>query len=62
MFEILKALLAVQKACADHGTSLRWSVESDEFGPMLRGEISLTDADQKFVEQMQELLAPVEES
>ena len=60
MFEILKALLEVQKACRQHGTSLRWEIRDDGYGLVLQAEIPVTEADQKFVQDMQRMFEEVE--
>ena len=59
MFEILKALLALQDACKAHDTTLTWDVYAMPGGDVrLRAEVPVTDEDQLFVEQMRQMLAP----
>lgn len=59
MFEILKALLALQDACKEHGTTLNWSVYALPGGEVkLRAEVPVTEEDQLFVEQMRQMLSP----
>ena len=60
MFEILKALLAVQEACRNHHTSLRWEIADTGHGLVLQAEIPVTEDDQRFVQDMQRMFEEVE--
>ncbi len=61
MFEIMKALMALQEACKAHGTSLRWYLQEDEPDfPALMAEIPLTADDVRFVQDMQRMFEPKE--
>ena len=61
MFEILRALITLQEACQKHGTSLRWDVyDNPGFGLAVKAEIPITEEDQKFIEDMRQLVGPVE--
>lgn len=60
MFEILKALLALQEACEAHGTVLRWDVYALPGGEVkLQAEVPVTEDDQRFVQDMRTMLGPV---
>jgi hypothetical protein len=59
MFEILKALLAMQDAAQEHGAGFWWNLAPENgVGPVLKIEVALTADDVEFVEQMRQLVGP----
>ena len=61
MFEILKALLAIARTPATRLAVLTWDVYALPGGDVrLRAEVPVTEDDQLFVEQMRQMLAPVD--
>jgi hypothetical protein len=63
MFEILKALRDLNEACRNHGTNLRWHIEAEpgDHMSLLKAEVSITEDDVQFVNDMQAMFAPREE-
>ena len=61
MFEIMRALLALNNACRAHGYMLHWELADEPgVGEMLRAEVALVEEDAQFVRDMQTMFAPVE--
>ena len=58
MFEILKALMALQHACAADDKYMHWEIDDSL---VLRVEVQVTEADKQYNDNMRELLAPRED-
>lgn len=57
MFEILKALMALNEACDAAGYGMYWDIDSETF--VLKVEVQVTEADREFVQQAREMFRPV---
>lgn len=59
MFEILRALVAMKDASDENGNGFWWEITNSESGtPVLKIEVSLSEADVEFYEQFKELVGP----
>lgn len=63
MDKILRALMALQKACEEHGTPMRWDNVDGLDGRFVKGmglvaEVELSPEDFDFIESARKMFAP----